>query len=477
VAVGRRLTWNQRMSRVFRALTGSSQVEFGAKTGIVPNLLDRYEQGRVEPSPEHLHRQAEGADLTVEAGGEILRFADFLSLPRRRPALGRAALLQEAGALVNRVAERLLRLPPGGPPPRPEDRERAAELWTRLQDLPDDQQRAVVRVGRDYQNWALAEKCCAESVKQVTRELGRAAFLARLAREIAERVTGSESWRTRLVGYAAAHLPNVTRVAGDLVAARAGLEEAKRLFLAGADPGHLLDPGRLLDLEASLCRDERDFERALYLLDEALPVSHSPGRVLIKKGGILVVMGDYERALATFLEAEPLVERQGDPRLKYMLLFNTAVTYTHLGRYTEAGALVGRVGEMVEAGGDGSEACRVLWLRGRLAAGLGRPAEAQRLLGQARREFAARDMWYDVALADLEIAAFLLEEGRTAEVQAMAKELVEEFEKRGVHPEALKALRLFEEAAEREEATAELAGRVLRYLFRAEHDPALAFAA
>jgi len=33
--------------------------------------------------------------------------------------------------------------------------------------------------------------------------------------------------------------------------ARAGLEEAKRLFLNGAEPGHLLNPGRLLELEAA----------------------------------------------------------------------------------------------------------------------------------------------------------------------------------------------------------------------------------
>ncbi len=473
--VGRLLSARQLLSRLFRAVSGLSQAAFGAKTHIDPGLQDRYEQGKVEPSQNHLRLQAAGADLTVAAGEEILLFVDVLRQPQRRPGLGRSAFLRAAGALANRVAERLLRLPPGGPSPKAEDRDRAAALWARLEPLPADQQVAVVRVGREYQQWALTEKCCAESVKQVTRELDRAASLAQLAREIAVRIPGPESWRLYVEGYAAGHLPNVQRVQGELVAAREGMEEAKLLHQAGADPWNLLDPGRLLDLEASLCRDERQPEKALTLLDEAFPVSHSQGRILLKKGYILVVMGDYGRALETFQAAEPLVEREGDPRLKYMLLFNTAVVHTHLGRFAAAGPLVQRVSELV--GADEGEACRILWLRGRIAAGLGRPLEAQRLLGEARRGFAERDMWYDVALADLEIAPFLLAEGSTEEVKAMATELVEAFRKRGVRPEAEKALQLFKDAADKEEATAELAGKVLRYLFRAEHQPELAFAA
>ncbi len=43
------------------------------------------------------------------------------------------------------------------------------------------------------------------------------------------------------------------------------------------------------------------------------------------------------------------------------------------------------------------------------------------------------------------------------------------------HREALAALKLFQEAAEREAATADLARRVLRFLFRARHDQGLRF--
>jgi len=173
------------------------------------------------------------------------------------------------------------------------------------------------------------------------------------------------------------------------------------------------------------------------------------------------------------LQALPIIEGQGDVRLLYMTRFNLGVVFTHLGRYNEAAAIAQEVREL--ATGDENELPRIAWLEGRIAAGLGRPREARRLLTKARREFERLKMSYDVALALLEEAVLLLEEGRPAEVKALADELAQVFADKGVHREALAALRLFHEAAERAEATAELARRVLRFLFRARHDQGLRF--
>jgi hypothetical protein len=84
-------------------------------------------------------------------------------------------------------------------------------------------------------------------------------------------------------------------------------------------------------------------------------------------------------------------------------------------------------------------------------------------------------MDYDAALALLEGAALLLDSGGAAEVKVLTRELAVVFESKGVHREALAALRLFQETVEREKATAELARRVLGYLFRARNDPGLQF--
>jgi tetratricopeptide (TPR) repeat protein len=248
-----------------------------------------------------------------------------------------------------------------------------------------------------------------------------------------------------------------------------------RAWREGADPAAILDPGRLLDLEASLRRAQRRFEEALALLDTAIALGRSPARVLIKKGFTLEVMGEYERAVEALLQAAPLVERQDEPRLLYMLLFNLAVNFCHTGRYGQATELVEQVRGLATELGDEIFLIRVVWLEGRIAAGLGRRPEARILLAQARREFAVRRMGYDAALALLEEAVLLLEEGRPAEVKELARGLAEVFDANGVHREALAALRLFREAVERESATAELARRVLRFLYQARHDQGLRF--
>jgi len=363
--------------------------------------------------------------------------------------------------------------------PKPGDlaaaRFRAGQEWERLKDLPEAMALAVVRVGEEFQNWALCEKVCEESVRETSRNLPHAAALARLAVVVAEQVRGPEGWCSRVRGYAGAHGPNVLRVTGELKAAEAGLESAKSLWLAGSDPDGVLDPGRLLDLEAALRRDQRRFTEALTFLDQAVRVSRFPERGLINKGFTLEVMGEYERAVETLQQAIDRVDQKVEPRLWNIARLNLANNFCHIGRFGDAVALVNEVQGQVVKLGDKIDLIRVLGLKGRISAGLGRTEEARKLLGEARRRFAGEAMHYDVALLLLEEAVLLLEEGEAAKVKALVRELPKLFESKGVHREALAALGLFQEAAEREAATSELARCVLRYLFRARHDQDLRF--
>jgi hypothetical protein len=89
-----------------------------------------------------------------------------------------------------------------------------------------------------------------------------------------------------------------------------------------------------------------------------------------------------------------------------------------------------------------------------------------------RRYFNAHRIAYDAALASLELAVLYLEDGRTPEVKRLMYWI---FKGQGVHQEALAALRLFHEAATREEATAELARRLIEYLAKSRSHPGLLF--
>ena len=355
------------------------------------------------------------------------------------------------------------------------DRQRASELFGRLESLPQENRLVVVQGAEEGRSWALCERVCDGSIREASRDVERAAAWAALARQIAEEVRGPEEWRHRIRGYAAAHAANVLRVSGDLVSAEESFLEAKRLWQMGTDPAAVLDPGRFLDLEASLRRAQRRLPEALILLDEAAAVGRSPERALIQKSTTLEVMGQYETAVDALLRALPIVQRKGDRRLEAMLHCNLALNYCQLGRFVEAAELAGQAAAAAFETGDVIGALRVTWTQGRIAAGLGEPGEALDLLARARREFAARGMDYDAALALLEESALLLDLGLGAEVKRTSRELAVLFDSKGVHREALAALRLFREAAEQDEATAELARRVLRYLFRARHDPGLRF--
>jgi tetratricopeptide (TPR) repeat protein len=353
----------------------------------------------------------------------------------------------------------------------------AEEQWERLKGLTPELQSAVVRGSERFQSFALCEKVCDLSEEAAARDLKEAAARAGLAREIADLVQGPEGWCNALKGYATGPGANVLRVAGEIKAARTTLEEAKRLWKAGSDREGVLDPGRLLDLEASLCRDERRFGEALAFLDQAIWVTHKPERVLIKKGFTLEVMGEYERAAELLLHAISRIDRHSEPHLWNIARLNLANNLCHLGRYKDAAELVKAVRPLVVKRGDKIDLIRLEWLEARLAAAVGFPDEALQRLEQVRKQFAEQDMSYEVALALLEEAVLLLDQGRISEVKALAGRLEEVFAFKGMHQETLVALRLFQEAAQHEEATVDLARRILRYLYRARYDAGLPFKA
>ena len=179
------MTRNQRLARLFRALSGDTQEELARKAGVHPVLLAQYELGRREPGPENLERLARQAGLTVEDGVEILRLADTLGRSRQRAGQGLDTLAGELASLVTGVYRRALRLPP-----IPSGGGRVEVQWLLLKDLPEDQRLAVVQVAREFQTPALAQRVYDESMALASRDPEGAAALARLAREIGDRVRG-----------------------------------------------------------------------------------------------------------------------------------------------------------------------------------------------------------------------------------------------------------------------------------------------
>jgi transcriptional regulator with XRE-family HTH domain len=473
-----RLKPEHRMARLIRALSGLTQEEMSRETGISVSLIDQFEQGHVIPSGDHLEKMAACAGMTATDAAEHLRLHRTQRATWLRGSEGLGAVLDHLARRLRRhctgAMQRLLKLRVPERPPSPEDRQQAEEQFLKLKRLSRRSRLAVVRSIEEFQSWALAERCCDESVLQASRNLRRAASWAQLALEIARLIPGQKGWRRRVRAYALAHWGNILRVKGELNAADVAIGKAKQLWQLGSDPYGLLDPGRLLDLEGALRRAQRRFTEAFSCFDEAIPVSRFPERSLLNKGFTYEVMGDYPGAVATFRAAEPLVERRADPRLRNILRLNLSNVLVHAARHAEAAELVEEVRRNPEGLGK-IDIARIPWLEGRIQHGLGRRDEALRLLAQARESFEAEEMFYDVALALLEESSLLLEENRTQEVKELTRELPKVFASKGVHREALAALQVFQEAVEREAATAELVRRILGFLFRARFDQGLQF--
>ncbi len=172
-------------------------------------------------------------------------------------------------------------------------------------------------------------------------------------------------------------------------------------------------------------------------------------------------MGDAEAALEALSVALTLIDPIEEPRQVFGAQFNRVVNFLHLGRCEEAGTLLPEVRSLAEELDLDLDLLRVRWLEGRTLAGSERPEEAIAALEEVRQAFTKRMLPYDTALATLDLAIVLLEQGETARVRDLAGEMLWLFKAQGIPREALAALRLFHEAAEREAATVELARRAV----------------
>ena len=473
-----------------RTSRGWSQKELGAAIGLPHGFVSDYEVSRRPLNRLRLEQMVTALDYPPETIDILLFAFSFLHGPEPPPGRPLSPTRRELEQIDRLLAE-MIRLTTEvgweqmvrGFRDRGvvQDRARAEELWEILKPHTPANRRLLVEKARELQGWAVCEKVCAESAKAAAADANRALDLADLALQIATLTRGPEGWRSRLQGYAWAFVANARRVASDLPGADKAFAQAWQLWKACpvAEEGPLAE-WRLLDLEASLRRDQRRFAESLRLLDSALawkPGREAESRILLNKAFALEQIGAFQEAIEVLKRAQSAVDEKSDPRLLCVLRFNLAVNFCHLGSHEEAAELLPEIRKLSTRLGNGLDLVRAVWLEGRIAASMGKKEKAISALTRVREEFASRGIAYDVALSTLELAVLYLEEGWTAKVKELARQMAPIFKAQGVHREALAALQLFRDAAERETATAELARRVVDYLCRARHNPGLKFEA
>src|SRR6185295_3178639 len=305
-----------------------------------------------------------------------------------------------------------------------------------------------------YATWALVERLAHESEKAAAHDADRALTLAALALSTADLVPGPPPLRAAAREYAWVYVGNARRVKGGL-SSDAGrkpgeVETSDAAFVRAkeevAAAGELefspFSRARLLDLEASLRRDQRRFPEALALAERAIALARpgEQGFLWLNRSAIFEQSGEPEAALSALREASAALDERSEPRLRLVALFNLAASLLDLGRGGEAARLLPRVRALAEERRDALDLLRVLWLEGLAAAAAGNTGKAAAVLDQVWRDFAAREMAYDAALAALDLANVQLAAGRPAETRSLALQTAAIFRALDVEREELAAV-------------------------------------
>ncbi len=477
-----------------RWLRGWKQKRLAREARMDPSQISRYESGDDIPRPASM-------DRILEAGGLgfplVAAIKSFIRLIRRALASSELAearspgperpmdgvqravwgIVERALALLRLELEVLWSLRPAAEPapPTAADQARVEDLLGRLKRCKAKRRLILIEESTAFQDWLLCVRLCEESIQAAAQSAQEALQWALLSVEVARRVPGPEAWRTRLRGFAEATLASALRVGNRYQEAKEAFARGRRYWKEGRDDAGLLDPGRPIDLEASLCRDQRRFGEAIKLHDQALEVTwpDQKGLVLLNKSATLEEKGDFEASIEVLQQAAREIDGQRQPRLFFGMRFNLAGNLVRLSRAKEAMPIVEEVRALAERLQNDLDLIRTRWLEGNALAGLGRREEAIEALEQVRHDL--RKLPFDYALASLDLAQVYLKEGRLAEVQELAVEMLGIFEALSVQREAIAAVILFRDATAKGTVTEELVRRLQDYLSKARANPKLRF--
>ncbi len=348
----------------------------------------------------------------------------------------------------------------------------AIELFAGLKDLPFDEQLSRVTDDESFQTWGLCQLLLKESLDAAFEDAARAINFAELGVKVAQTLGTAYDphWVLDLRARAHAYLGNAQRVLGELRSADTAFREAESL-LARSMTGNELIVAEVMHLKSSLRRAQRRLDEAMQLTEQSLSIyrqhdaqDEEMGVALLKRGKILEELGNDEEAIASLREAVRVVDKRS--RLGLYARQNLALSLALAGRFEEAERFLLEVRGELEGSGRPLDLLRLRWTEGKVAFGLGRFQAAEALFREVQAEFLSRGMGYDAALVSLDLAVLFAREHRTEDLKRLAAEVMQVFESRDVHREAVAALILFQNACEEERLTAELAGQIAAILQR-----------
>jgi tetratricopeptide (TPR) repeat protein len=399
----------------------------------------------------------------------LAKTADVLPWSRRPTEYG-PALAESGQVLLDR--ERAMA----------RERADAPGLFVELVRYPAEQRELLMQNSSRFNTWGVFELLIERSLEVGINHPARGEELGLLALRLSEHLDAGyygETLVEDLRARAWAYIGNTYRLRSDL-------QKAEEIFATAY--GHLrrgtqdpLERAILLDLEASLRRDQGRFEQAFKLLRRAVAIflqsdqGHRAGRSLVKTSTVYHYAGDPEGGIPILFQAIELIDPEQEPRLLLCARHNLIDDLAEAGRFLEAQKLYRETRSLYRSFPDAWSQNRRKWVKGKISHGMGQVELAESLFLAARDGFIQEGIPFDTALVSLELAVLYAEQGRMADLKRLAGEMVPIFSSLHIHREALAALAYLKQAVETERVSLALVNGVAAYLRRAQHDPGLRF--
>ncbi len=246
-------------------------------------------------------------------------------------------------------------------------------------------------------------------------------------------------------------LANARRVANDPLQAERELYRALARFDEGTGDRLLL--ARLMSFAGSQFMAQRRFGEADAVLGLAFGVyaeageRHLAGKTRLQQGLAAGYGGDSARAVNLVLHSLTWIEHAREPETTLDGLHSLGWYLAEAARFEEASTVAWAARALYASHGGEHLHIKLGWLDGRIAAGLGHPARAERAFRTARDAFLRLEMPYTAAIVALDLGVLFLEEGRTAEARALIRETLATFTALRIPREASAALLLLRRAA------------------------------
>lgn len=272
---------------------------------------------------------------------------------------------------------------------------------------------------------------------------------------------------------ALAFLGNAQRARGEITTAGASFARALEGLRGELTPWVR---GQVLSLHGSLLKDQRRLEEARECLETARRELREAGasapmiRVLLNLASVHKHAGDPGRALELMTGALEALEPQDDPHLLLSACHNLAALLCETEEAEVAKDLVELLTPYYDQVGDRQSDLHRRWLQGIIARETGEPDRAEERLLGVIAELSERSP-FQAAVATLDLALLLHEEGRVGELARLSASLPPIFESQQSHRDGMAAALLFQSACRRQTLSRQLMVALREYFTRAHADP------